>query len=256
MTIVAGAACPEGVVLAGDSRSSIQLTETAVRTSTDYAHKVFEVDGRFLAATFGWATLHGKTISGHVREFGQEGSISGDVHQAATQLRDYFQSRVQSHIEAGLDPAPDAGVEPLGFIIGGYDDSGVGHVKQVWPLGGEVQDICRTTDPGGIWNGEIDVMIRLIKGWDSLRIDTADWQQSQLEVLAQAEYLSNFNWFALQDAIDWTLYVARTTIDTQRFTNGTLGTPGAIPTCGGEVEVATITPGDGVRWVRRTDLRA
>lgn len=256
MTIVAGAACPEGVVIAGDSRSSVQLGPAAVRTATDYARKVFTIDDRFVAATFGWATLEGKTISGHVRDFDQQTTISGDVHQAATELRDYFQTRVNAHIAAGNDPAPPAGVEPLGFLVGGYDAAGVGHVIQVWPLGSAIQDLCQTNRPGGAWNGEVDVMLRLVKGWDMARIDASTWAQPQQDALAQAEYITNFGWFALQDAVDWTMYVARTTIDTQRFTNGTVGAPGAVPTTGGEIEVATVTPGDVVRWVRRTDLRA
>ena len=98
-------------------------------------------------------------------------------------------------------------------------------------------------------------MLRLIKGWDGARINASRWAKSHQKKLAEAEYLTNFGWFALQDAIDWTLYVTRTTIDTQRFTNGTAGSPGAVPTCGGEVEVAAVTPGDGVRWIRRNDLR-
>lgn len=255
MTIVAGAACPEGVVIAGDSRSSVQGA-AGIRTATDYARKVFGINGRFVAATFGWATLEGKTISGHVREFEQNTNIAGDVHQAATELRDYFQARVQAHIAAGLDPAPAAGVEPIGFIVGGYDAAGIGHVKQVWPYGGAIHDLCQTNNPGGAWNGEIDVMIRLVKGYDMARVDASAWPQPHQDELAQAEYITNFGWFALQDAVDWTMYVARTTIDTQRFTNGTLGAPGSVPTCGGEIEVATITPGDGVQWIRRTDLRA
>ena len=233
-----------------------RLPTTPERTATDYARKVFAIDGRFIAATFGWAILQGKTIAGHVREFDQQVAITGDVHQAAEGLRDYFQALIQAHIAAGLDPAPAAGIDPLGFIVGGADAAGIGHLKRVWPLSGTIQDLFQTNNPGGVWNGEVDVVLRLLKGWDQVRIDASGWPQPHQDTLAQAEYIANFGWFALQDAIDWTLYVTRTTIDTQRFTNGTLGSPGAAPTCGGEVEVAVVTPGDGVRWVRRTDLRA
>lgn len=255
MTIVAGAACPEGVVITGDSRSSVQLGAGAIRASTDYARKVFAINESFAAATFGWATLEGKTISGHVRDFERQMAHTDDVGQVANELRDYFQARIQAHVAAGLDPAPAQGDEPLGFIIGGYDAGGIGHVLQVWPYGGSVQDICQTNSPGGVWNGETDVMIRLVKGYDAARVDTSAWPQQHRDELAQAEYIINFAWFALQDAIDWTVHVARTTIDTQRFTNGTIGGPGAIPTTGGAIEVATVTPGDGVRWISRTDLR-
>jgi hypothetical protein len=254
MTIVAGATCPEGVVITADSRSSVQLAPGVLRTSTDYARKLFAINGQFVAATFGWATLEGKTISGHVRDFEQQMAHTNDVAQVATDLRDYFQARIQAHITAGIDPAPPAGFEPLGVIVGGYDPAGVGHVIRVFPHGGAVLDVCQTNDPGGVWNGETDVMTRLVKGYDAARVDVSTWPQPHKDELARTEYITNFAWFALQDAIDWTVYVARTTIDTQRFTNGTVGNPGAVPTTGGEIEVATVTPG-GVEWIRRTDLR-
>jgi hypothetical protein len=255
MTIVAGAACPEGVVIAGDSRSSVQLAPGAYRTSTDYARKVFAINDKFLAATFGWATLEDKTISGHVREFELQMAHTDDVGQVANELCVYFHARMQAHIAAGLDPAPPQGAEPLGFIVAGYDPAGVGHVMRVMPYGNIVRDDCQTNSPGGIWNGETDVMLRLIKGYDAARIDVSTWEQQHQVELTNAEYIINFAWFALQDAIDWTVHVARTTIDTQRFTNGTAGAPGATPTTGGTIEVATVTPGDGVRWISRTDLR-
>jgi hypothetical protein len=216
MTIVAGAVCPEGVVIAGDSRSSIQLAPGAVRTSTDYARKVFAINGQFVAATFGWATLERKTISGHVRDFELQMAHTDDVGQIAGELRDYFQARIQAR---------------------------------------GIQDIAQTNNPGGAWNGATDVMTRLVKGFDMARVDVSEWPQPHQDELSQAQYIINFAWFALQDAIDWTVYVARTTIDTQRFTNGTVGVPGAAPTTGGAIEVATVTPGDGVRWINRTDLR-
>jgi hypothetical protein len=265
MTIVAGVACPEGLVVAGDTRSSIQLpggsaaepgAPRILRTATDHSRKVFSIDDRFVAATFGWAILEGKTISGHAAEFDEQITIEGDVTVAATELRDYFRERLRAHFEAGWDEEPAEGAEPLGFIVAGYDGDGRGHLMRVWPRGGEIADVATTTEPGGIWNGEVDVMIRLLKGYDLARIDISDWPEDQQTALAQVEYVTPFGWFALQDAVDWTTFVARTTIDTQRFTNGTIQTPGAVPTCGGAVDVATVTWGDNVRWVQRTEIRA
>jgi len=77
------------------------------------ARKVFSIDDRFVAATFGWATLEGKTISGHAGEFDEQMTIVGDITDAANELRDYFQARLKAHIAAGWDPTPAAGVEPL-----------------------------------------------------------------------------------------------------------------------------------------------
>ena len=165
MTIVAGAACPEGVVVTGDSRSSVLVGGSAYRTSTYFARKVFSIDDRFIGATFGWATLEGKTISGHIRDFDQQVNIVGDVMQAAHELTTYFNARLNAHIAAGYDPAPAPGLEPLGLMLGGYEANGVGRLLRVWPWSGTVMDVAQTTNPGGGWNGETDVMTRLVKGY-------------------------------------------------------------------------------------------
>lgn len=254
MTIAVGVACPEGLVVAADSRSSV-LGPAGFRVATDYAHKVFDVGGQFAVATFGWATLEGKTISGVVREFVAQNPVPADVAQAAQVFRDHFRARIQAHIAAEFDPAPPAGVDPLGFIMAGYDANGIGRLQRIFPLTGQIVDVFQTNSPGGIWNGETDVMTRLLKGYDAARLDITTWGQTQKTELAGVEYLTPFGWMALQDGVDFATFVVRTTVDAQRFTNGTVGDPAAFPTCGGPVEVATVTWGDGVQWVQRTDLR-
>src|ERR1019366_5570050 len=51
MTIVVGAASPDGIVLAADSRTMLMYENQRTRISTDAAEKVFELHGRFGAAT-------------------------------------------------------------------------------------------------------------------------------------------------------------------------------------------------------------
>jgi hypothetical protein len=119
MTIVVGVACPDGVVIAGDSRTSYQSVSGGHRVGTDFAHKVFAIFGQFVAATYGWAFLNGKTISGLMVEFQATVSPPADVEAAATALRDFFRAQMDDHVAAGPDPAPADDV--LGFLIGGYD---------------------------------------------------------------------------------------------------------------------------------------
>jgi 20S proteasome alpha/beta subunit len=161
MTIAVGVACPEGVVIAADTRSSIQQLPAGHRVASDYAHKVFEIGGSLVGAAFGWATLENKTISGHVHDFATQTNLASDVKQASVQLSGFFGQRIQAHIAAGLDSAPQAGEEPLGFILGGYDSKNVGHIVHAFPYGGSVQDVCQTSHPGGIWAGQPDAMSRL-----------------------------------------------------------------------------------------------
>jgi hypothetical protein len=150
MTIAVGVACPEGLVIAADTRSSVQLP-AGHRVASDSAHKVFEIGGNLVGATFGWGMLEGKTISGHVHDFSTQVTPSNDVNEASEQLGSYFQQRIQAHVAAGNDPAPPPDSVPLGFIVGGYDKKkNVGHLVRVFPYNGVVQDLFQTNNPGGV----------------------------------------------------------------------------------------------------------
>jgi hypothetical protein len=59
----------------------------------------------------------------------------------------------------------------------------------------------------------------------------------------------------LQDAIDFAMFIIRTTIDMQRFSDGTLGNAGSFPTCGGPIRVLSVTRG-GVEWIADRPLTA
>lgn len=75
------------------------------------------------------------------------------------------------------------------------------------------------------------------------------------EAIQGLEYIVPFWNFALQDAVDYASYIVRTTIDTQRFTDGVASTPGSSPTCGGPIQIVALTARGGVGWLRRTALR-
>jgi hypothetical protein len=259
VTIAVGVACPEGVVLAADSRTSFLSPAGAFRVATDYAHKVFAIGRAFAAVTYGWAFLEGKTIAGVMEEFVAQTPLpdTATIDDVAQALSDYFKQRFDNHVGAGKDPAPPAGSDALGFIVGGYDASGVGRLKLVGTPTEQIVAGAATDACGAHWQGETDVFVRLIKGYDVLRLVTRGWPQPQLDALAALEYVVRFEAMALQDAVDYGEFVVRTTIDMQRFSYGTFGTPGeGFPSCGGPVEIATITWGGGVEWVRQTSLRA
>lgn len=258
MTIAVAVACPEGLVLAADSRTSTVGANGAFRVATDYAHKVFSIQDRFGAVTFGWAFLEGRSIAGVMEEFAAQTQLAENatIEAVAAALADYFNDRIDAHVAAGLDPEPDAGNDVLGFIVGGYDQTGVGQFRLVWLPSRTITPGAATNNSGAHWQGEVDVWFRLSKGFDILRLDTEGWEQAQLDGLAALEYIVRFEAMALQDAIDYAEFIVRTTVDMQRFSHGTVATPGSFPTCGGPVELATITRRGGLEWVRKTRVRA
>jgi hypothetical protein len=255
MTIAVGVACPEGLVLGADSRSSL-IGESYFRIVSDSAHKVFDIGGRFGAATFGWAFIEGNTIAGAIEEFAAQTKLRGGIDDVTEKLRDFFRTRIERHVKEGFDQAPAEGVDVLGFIVGGYDSSGIGHLKLLYLPSGRVVDGATTAagNVGAHWQGETDVFVRLLKGFDGDRVDISTWPQEHQDQLTGFEYLIPFFTMTLQDAVDFATFMIRTTVDMQRFSHGTLADPNALPTCGGPIEILAVT-GRGLEWIQHARLR-
>jgi hypothetical protein len=256
MTIVVAVACPEGIVLGADSRATTWGGPHA-RVATDYSQKLFAVGHRFGVATFGWGHLQGSTIAGAMEEFEARTKPADDIEEAVERLREFFGERLKRHFELKLDEPPPEGQDVLGFIVAGYDEGGVGRLRLLYLPTGTVLPGASTAagECGASWEGETETLTRLLKGWDASQIDTTGWPEEHSKALEQAEYLTRFSSMALQDAVDFAAFAIRTTIDVQRFTDGTVGSPGRFPTCGGAAELLAITS-RGSQWLQETKLRA
>ena len=57
----------------------------------------------------------------------------------------------------------------------------------------------------------------------------------------------SFEYFTLQDAVDFARYAVETTIQTMHFKN-------VVETVGGEVDILVITP-DETRWLQKAELK-
>lgn len=256
MTIIVGAATPEGLVLAGDSRTTIG-NEEHHRIMSDNAQKIFEVSGMGIA-TYGWAFLGDDTIAGvmdqfaaHIFDIDWEG-----VEAFAQLLGEFFQQAFEDHLETlELEWDEEEMGYPLGFLVAGYGADGIGAIYQVlMPYEGEVELLSTTTQGGTMWRGQTDVIRRMIKGIDwpgvaALDIELEDGQLQQLQLL---EY-SSLSPITLQDGVDFVSFLVRTTIDMQRFSDGTLANPGEIPGCGGPLQVLAIERSRSI-WVRPLTL--
>src|SRR4051794_8524288 len=107
MTIVVGVAAPDGLVLAADSRTT-RVVDQRYRISSDAAHKVFALCGRFGVATYGAAFIGTNTIAGEMDEFVAElttGGVPDDVEHLAEALGSFFQTRA---VSAGMEPTDGA----------------------------------------------------------------------------------------------------------------------------------------------------
>ncbi len=233
MSLVVTVYVPSGIVMAADSRMVATrreekregeraiITERQVVLS-DYAYKVIALETVPVGiASFDAAIINNEPIDSHVRRF-QELLVSpGDsVLSVAQKLVAHFQSQ-------------SPGV-PVGFHVCGYqgeDKRSVPHVYSCHTIKETTPKRHNIGDKGNIlygvtWSGERSVIDRLIN-------------RSVLPLFAA---------MPLQDAIDYAIYLIRTTIETLRFEP-------RFPVVGGAIDVLAITPPGKLCFIQRKELR-
>jgi hypothetical protein len=231
------------------------------RIASDYAQKLFVV-GNMGVATFGNAFVGYETIAGLMDQFAaQVGENGKDVHHFAEALAEFFSQRFLSQLETeGREWDPETEPFPFGFLVAGYDDDGIGHIKGLNIPENEIDPelTADTTKGGTMWRGQTDVIGRLIKGVDAQRLGSGvDGKEVDIKVRTALEALEYqlISPITVQDGIDWVGFLVRTTIDMQRFSDGTMQDPRAIPGCGGDLQLLAIER-SGPSWVSRLTLTA
>ena len=273
MSIILSVAVPEGIVIAGDSRQTYTNVRGGVRIGSDFGSKVFQLTPRIAVATFGWAFLQPQSagtlisIGALVEDFRATLDPEANVIDAANNLVGYFQA-IYNHDVTDLKwiPAQQGGLA-VGFQVVGYNkDSTIGEVylSQI-PQGNSL--LLRNTNTAGCnWNGQIDVVTRLVRGFDP-RAELLPFVQHALanplpnqppvaDQIGGLQYAINWATMTLQDAVDFVLLMVNSTIKMQRFSDGIVMQPGDVPGCGGDVDIAVITHRDGFSWIQKKELKA
>ena len=141
----------------------------------------------------------------------------------------------------------------------GYDAKGIGHIHEVKIPGPRRGDYSpNTTDHGTIWRGQTDVITRLLKGVDRSQLDLPldEFPEEVVDQIAEGldalEYVLLFP-ITVQDAVDYSSFLVRTTIDMQRFSDGTFANPGLIPGCGGPLQILVVERSRTI-WAAKPEL--
>jgi hypothetical protein len=276
MTIVIGVAAPDGMILAAESRTTYMVQQEGRdghpdpmphhRILSDTAQKLFLISDELGVATYGDAGIGDRTISGLFDEFiaSDEFEVAfedeqSDAKRIALTLGQFFDARYRAATDPGLVAQIEQGGNVvLGFLVAGYDDDGIGRIHEVTIPGPtlDAQEPANTAARGVCWRGQYDVVRRLIKGWDvDLFYQLGHVLPDELEEpFAGLEYNLLFP-ITMQDAIDLSTFLIRTTVEMQRFSDGVRARPGELPGCGGPVRVVSITR-DGASWVTPPQLSA
>jgi len=180
------------------------------------------------------------------------------VNEMVKKLKEYFENIYKDH----LTKYPNQKISKVGFMVAGYDSSGVGKLFDFVVPNGEIKERKSTSNNfGPVWKGQTDIIVRLIKGCspELAKIlhkhnkDPETKPEQKIEPF-QFEYVLGFEYMTIKDAIDFADFLIRATVETQRFSYGTKEELGAIPGVGGEIDIAIITP-EGFKWIQKKELK-
>ena len=268
MSLCISVVTAEGIVVAGESRQT-QIIGGVNRVGSDSAIKVFELTDTVLAATAGWAFLQpqgaamARNISSLVEDFKPTIAPGSSVQQIATDLWNHFNGIYQQHTAQIAGSAVPAGQSALNFVVAGYDPGsrtgllyGIDIPSDAFPgAAGRTSN-----DPGPWWIGQVDVVARIMNGFDpnigALTILQAAQQAGTLATqLSGLNYVVSWSTMTVQDGIDFATAMIQVTSTIQKFTAGIGMKPGGIAGVGGPIDLAVVRPGKArVEWVNQKRL--
>ena len=256
---------PEGVVLAADSRVTLIRklgNNETIPATFDNATKLLHVAGQNFVGvvTYGAGAIgqqQPRTAHSFLPEF--ENQLQRDkverlsVEDFSRRLSAFYMAQ-WSETMPGDYSGPD-----MTFLMGGYDaDAAYGRIFQI--------DIPHKPDPkewhvgdfGPVWGGQLQHANRLIHGFDpmlpsllqellGLSADKCEEIQKSLQSKLQAPI--PFMFLPLQDCVDLSVFLIRTTIIMQTFMVDVRGVGGAI-------DVATITRTEGFKPIQQKKIIA
>lgn len=228
----------EGLVMASDSRLTLNMEQrredqtinhVAVGMS-DSNYKTFVTRNSVGISTAGDASIQGVPIGGFIESFMRE-HIEEDagVETTARNLMEHF---------AAYEPRPNTA-----FHVAGYEETENEPEQQIWSVQVGQQEIVRVNEnqQGAVWGGEGDILSRIVN-----RTAQIDEQNNVLGTLPH--FVIPYQFFTLQDAIDFAFFAVRSTIDAIRFQPR----PKSV---GGPIDVLVIKPGESF-WIARKELKS
>lgn len=256
MTIVAAVKSRDGLVLGTDSMTQVTAVNPADPTAApqyliSYANatKLFRIGEYPMAAvTWGSGNIGNRSISGIVLDF--EGTLSvtpTTVEQVANELCEY----VGAMYDATFSAVPEENRPILGFLLGGYSPGQP--LAELWeirfPIGqsdaARVHCMRDQEASGANWRGIEIPFTRVHFGFDPRIIDklvsTGMKAEQAIGMLSGFETPVIFDSMPVQDAIDFTKHILRTTISYSTFEIG-------LAACGEPLQIGVLLR-KGFKWV-------
>ena len=282
MSVCVSVKVSEGLVLASDSASAIhgeviengQKRMGGVLKTYEHSRKLSHIkDYPIGTLTWGQALVGARSVESLIKEYEyslpslkeEQEKIDTLRRQGKAELDERPEYNVKTIAEGLLEHvttyyneeySKKEGAEKpnIGILVSGYT-SGEFFPEQ-WlielPKNQQVSQVRPDTDKkpdfGANWYGLTDAIIRLHWGRDNEAIEllTKHFNLDEKEVrrvIDSLQYRVPFDGMPLQDAIDYAVYLINVAIGRFRFVIG-------APLCGGEIDVAVVTP-NTFTWVQR-----
>ena len=268
MSLIVTVCTSEGLVMASDSRSTYNRTESNQTTKTikygihfsDTTYKTFMCDERIGISTCGNGTICGKSIASHIESYiNNEYSKSDSISDTAQKILNFFSAMPHT--------------EPVIFHVAGYDKENGQDVFRLYRVItiAQINQLAIDNYCGVQWDGEASILTRIMKNGyvvperkverpQEIQIVSRDGQDAKKEEsrfdcmlipnTAQRHPEMDIAWslMTLQDGIEFAEYAIKTTIDTMRFQM-------APKTVGNPIDILIIKP-DGAKWIKHKELHA
>lgn len=263
MTICVSARIPEALVLAADSMVSLEGTiitpqgnQTGILQTFEYANKVTQFkDYPIGLMTWGLASIRDRSIQSLIMEFEYS-------YQSIKDNNNYTVIRIANELLANLKTIynaayPTGNNQPrLGIYIGGYSANQFfsNQYKYEFPRSTSwepVRSDIQGASPsfGADWFGQVDPLTRLFKGYTGPALEELVKRGADKDIVQKwiddevPELPLYFSGMPIQDAVDFVKFAVQVTIGCFRFSLGP-------PICGGNIDIAIITPA-AFHWAQR-----
>ena len=226
----------EGIIMASDSRTTYTSTinnpdgtverHVGIQT-TDTTYKTFLCQSRIGISTCGAADINGVPITGYIEDFiTKETNAESTVETVAQGLLQYFSK---------FNPLP-----ATIFVVAGYTQPDLNRQIMRVFVSEKLIVPVDSSEPGAAWNGEVDIFTKLVS---PVAVKNSDGSYNDL-----LSFGTGFNFFTLQDAINYAEYAVDVTIKTMFFQD-------RLKTVGGPIDILAIKPTGGF-WIQRKELHA
>ncbi|MBR5328780.1 MAG: hypothetical protein IKV45_01085 [Firmicutes bacterium] len=228
MSLIVSVKVQEGIVMAADSRVSMQIRKeddlhglSGIRHYSDNFTKIFAAPNGVGISFCGEMAIEKGNLNVYVERFLKE-QITADTPAAdvAPMLLEYMLTL----------PKTPATI----FHVCGYEKD----VPCFWRVFPKKNVVEKLADKPLIWDGEGDVLARILS--------PVNMRVAQGNGLALPDFPVALNLFSLQDAVDFADYAIHTTMDAMRFQIR----PKSV---GGPVDILVIKP-DETLWIRKKTL--